>query len=242
MKPEKFEQYETPCLVVAHPDDETISSTQFIEYFRDRVHVVFVTGSRERDKEAQEALFCAGLIDLKRIHFLDFPETTVYRHCLSIRCELVDLLASIGPDIVITHAFEGGHFDHDLTRFLIEKIFGEDLGSLPCLLAQFALYYCQDGKFHHNEFIDPLPTDICLTPDERLIGLKRRMIDLYESQTNYLKFFDPGNTERLRICKIRGETRSRFLVRPHSGTIGYDHGIDPKKNWDLFVKTVAENL
>jgi len=245
MHKSELKKYCTPTVIVAHPDDEVISSSQMLYYLRDRIHIVYATdgdadsiGIAEQVRlEAQKALGILGIN--KNIHFLDIPEFEFYKHILEIRRRLVRILLEINPDLVITHAYEGGHFDHDLLRLVIDIIQRD--GELTSDIAEFALYHDVNGVNNHNTFIDNIGQEILFHPRTEDIERKQKAFNAYKSQDCCLAEFNTDIVERVRFLCQESNDVERFRSRPHKWQLGYERK-DIIKNYDLFKGTVTQLL
>src|SRR2546430_865373 len=96
---------------------------------------------------------------------------------------LSEILEREKPQAVITHAYEGGHPDHDAAAFAVHaacRLMGE-----PPAILEMALYHRRDGQLVSGEFL-PWPgsrvfcATIALNGEE--IRRKQRMIDCFATQ------------------------------------------------------------
>ncbi len=125
-------------VVAAHPDDEIIAiggTINRIVQAGTRVIVVFVTnGSRGlpaavsvehrvaiRESEALEALSAVG-VDKRDVSFLGFPDTGCYRYMSLIARDLYGVFQRYEPEEVYVHGIEGGHIDHDVIGYVVQRI------------------------------------------------------------------------------------------------------------------------
>src|SRR5207244_1144436 len=125
-----------PVLLVAHPDDETIGASGCMGRLRNPT-VVFLTDGAPRDPglrspratgsraryarlrhdEAIAALALAGVIT-DRILFLGGVDQEAVHEVAILAERFASLMPQIQPDIIITHAYEGGHPDHDAAALI----------------------------------------------------------------------------------------------------------------------------
>src|ERR1044071_8925740 len=122
-------------LVAAQPDDESVGAGGRLDRLRHGVFVYLTDGSprdlgdarragyssREsyaaaRREELAQALDTAG-VDRSRIHCLNSVDQEACFHLASLALGLCEILRAAPPDLVLTHAYEGGHPDHDATAF-----------------------------------------------------------------------------------------------------------------------------
>jgi LmbE family N-acetylglucosaminyl deacetylase len=117
------------AIVVAHPDDETIGLGAQLARFRDLllVHVTDGAPRSRRDaadyaatrrRELDAMLGCVG-IPRDRAVSLGVADQAASFHVVEIARRVADLLAKFRPAIALTHAYEGGHPDHDATCFAV---------------------------------------------------------------------------------------------------------------------------
>lgn len=225
------QEFERPILICAHPDDEVISSSKYISSSRDRIHIAYVTDGdadeeggkkrKERSQESRTALEYAGIEDRNQIHFLGFPESDTPNESRTILHRIKQLIERLDPDLILTHAYDGAHFDHDLVRFLINILISSESLDIP--IAEFALYHDNNGHSNHNTFITPDSTrDIVFNLSAEDITRKERMLSAYRSQQKYLKYFNTGNPELMRFCFANELDPRIFEKKPHSFLLGYD--------------------
>jgi N-acetylglucosamine malate deacetylase 2 len=131
------EAIETPvALVVAHPDDETLSAGASLALFR-HLTLVHVTDGAPRSphdahavgfrtardyaaarlRELRQALDAAGAA-VEPV-FLGIPDQQASLFVPAIATALRGLLA--GATLVITHSYEGGHPDHDACAAAVHR-------------------------------------------------------------------------------------------------------------------------
>jgi LmbE family N-acetylglucosaminyl deacetylase len=117
------------AIVVAHPDDETIGVGAQLARFRDLLLVRVTDGAprsradaaayaAKRRRELEAMLASAG-IPRGRAVSLGVADQAASFHLAEIARRVADLFAMFRPEIVLTHAYEGGHPDHDATCFAV---------------------------------------------------------------------------------------------------------------------------
>ena len=107
------------------------------------------------------------------------------------------------PDCLITHAYEGGHIDHDTCSFIASHA----AAALSLDRFEFPLYWVdKDGKAAVQRFRDPGATDEEWRLTETEIACKQKMLAEYKTQPGLASGFPPV-TER-----IRSATRIDFSV------------------------------
>ena len=220
-------------IVAAHPDDETIGASLLLSRFpqsavafltdgapRDtRFWSAGVNGSREayaetRKHEAYRALEFAG-ISRNQILWLQGIDQEASFEIGALAGRLAKLIAEVRPEIVITHAYEGGHPDHDAAA-VVTEIAISHLESPPLVL-EMTSYHARQGRCVTGEFLNSDPSfELCFEPSSGDRDRKRQMMDAYASQRLVLENF-PIDCERLRLAP-----RYNFNEPPHSGKLWYE--------------------
>jgi LmbE family N-acetylglucosaminyl deacetylase len=218
---------ETDLVVVAHPDDETISLS--VQLIRSAAHckLLTVTDGAPRDerlrppgfatrehlasvrrRELLEAMAIAGLRSDQCIG-LGFVDQEVADQMVKLTNLLAELLQQHLPTRIYTHPYEGGHPDHDATAFAVHHAL-ERLRAqgrrLPALY-EFASYHRRGGKLRVFQFLRPGDQPIrtvLLSAAER--EQKRRMYNCYASQQPLDVF--PIRIERFRLAPKYDFTRA----------------------------------
>lgn len=205
-------------VIVAHPDDEILGCAALLSRLAD-VTVVHVTDGAPRDgadgrrhgfaspadyaaarrREAEAALALAG-IGPERLVGLGYADQGAGEDLAGLARRLVPLLA--GADRVLTHAFEGGHPDHDAVAFAVHAALRLEAptGGGPTLVEMPFYHAGRDGWIRQIFRAAPgAGTEVVhdLTPAER--KRKRAMAAAHASQAATLADFDLG-TERFRMA------------------------------------------
>jgi len=216
------------ALVVAHPDDETIAAGASLHLLPGLllVHVtdgaprtltdVAVAGfdtpadyAAARRRELMAALDAAGVApELVELGVVDQEASF---HMPILARALSRLFDAHGIEAVITHAYEGGHPDHDATAFAVHAA----TGHRPVL--EFAGYHADPaGALLTGCFLPgPAPTVIVLTDAER--ARKRSMFDCFHTQARMLKAF--GTDQEA----FRPAAPYDFTAPPLPGRLNYEH-------------------
>jgi LmbE family N-acetylglucosaminyl deacetylase len=243
-------------IVVAHPDDETIGLGSRLRRF-DRALLVHLTDgaphdghdaaaygfasvadyAAAREAELAAALQVGGAAGLRRCAF-GVPDKEAFRRLSGLTQRIADLLAKELPAAVFTHAYEGGHPDHDAAAFAVHTACRR--ASTPPAIIEMPFYHRDRDQFVTNRFLelssrrrpgstDPHPAlrnsgprpspgrqvwEIILSADD--IARKRRMIDCFVTQRWLLAQFDVGS-ERFRIAP-----EYDFTAPPHAGELHYE--------------------
>jgi LmbE family N-acetylglucosaminyl deacetylase len=123
------------------------------------------------------------------------------------------------PEVVLTHAYEGGHPDHDATAFGVHVATRLmcSRGHEPPAVLEFASYHERDGRMIAGAFVadpDCPAMDVPLSAAD--CALKRRMYDCYATQRQMLRLF-AADVERYRVAP-----RYDFCAPPPPGAALYD--------------------
>jgi LmbE family N-acetylglucosaminyl deacetylase len=222
-------------VIVAHPDDETVSCGTLLQRVANPM-VVFCTDgtpdspyfwgsydSREayrnlRRTEAMKALRIAGVNDYE---FLDgnnvdssFRDQYLYRVLPEAMKALEQTLLRFRPDALLAPAYEGGHPDHDCCSFLASKL-GQKYG-IP--VWEMPLYHrCASDLLVCQRFLGPRGTEINVHPEATELRTKKQMIDAYQSQTTIWSFVRPRLIE-----SYRPQAEYDYRKPPHLGTLNYE--------------------
>lgn len=231
----------TPNIMVfcAHPDDEVLGAGILLSYLNQKIEIVTITdgspknlkyalsagfSSREayaeaRYKEQINAMKNAGLSEIQ-CHRLNFMDQETSYHMSAITHRIMGMIESKMPGLILTHAYEGGHPDHDSVSFSVWAACNLLLkkGIEPPVVIEFASYHGNgQSEMMCYEFI-PYPEIgmwiIALSQNE--IELKKRMVDCYKSQSKMLSLF-PLQTECFRIMP-----KYNFRNTPHNGILFYE--------------------
>src|SRR5215213_1257169 len=184
--------------IVAHPGDEIIAAGGSMEQLPN-AEFLHVTNGAPRDlatavddgyfdrleyaearkREFFAALECAGL-NAERTSELGFAAGEVSRNLATLTMSIAAVLREREPDVVVTHAYEGTHADHDAIAFAVQTACAllESDGFAAPLRVEAAGYTDWGGDGIVGEFVTPSFTDgvkAQLTPDRR--RLKQCMLE-----------------------------------------------------------------
>ena len=228
-------------IVAAHPDDETIGMGAQLCRLDDAL-LVHVTDGAPRDgedmarygfvrpedyaaarrAELMNALETGGARAVQTTAF-DIPDKQAYAQLAGLARRVAQLLRTEKPAAVFTHAYEGGHPDHDAAAFAVHaacRMLGES--GVPAVI-EMALYHRRDGRPIIREFLEisspRLGPDTCIAALPLSAAEKRRkqqMIDCFATQRWLLADF-PLDYERLRLAPTYD-----FSKPPHEGVLHYE--------------------
>jgi LmbE family N-acetylglucosaminyl deacetylase len=224
-------------IVAAHPDDETIGVGGTFPRLG-RVTLVHLTDGAPKDlvdaersgfrtreayasarrSELLAALRLAGLGRevLREIGLVD-QEGSLHLERAARR--LAELFKEIGPEVVFTHPYEGGHPDHDASAFAVQaayRLIAKEGGSPPARI-EFASYHRSGKETVTGEFLAAKGFEaitVALSGEAR--ARKRNMFDCFTTQREVLSAFS-ADVERFRPAPTYDFTRP-----PHPGPLYYE--------------------
>ncbi|HYG21565.1 MAG TPA: PIG-L family deacetylase [Verrucomicrobiae bacterium] len=171
-----------------------------------------------RQREAITALALTG-IQVRQLHPLGFAAQETTLNLVSLTETMVDKLLELQPQVVLTHAYEGGHPDNDATAFAVHTacaILQQELGVQP-LIVEFAGYFNRAGIMATGEFLPRARQEVVtrvLTPAER--QFKQQLFACCQTQRDRLQYFPIGH-ERFRLAPVYD-----FAQAPHPGKLHYE--------------------
>jgi LmbE family N-acetylglucosaminyl deacetylase len=229
-------------IVVAHPDDEAIAAGALLRRLA-RAGVICVTdGAPRRGNFARDAGFdnwmdfaaarhreaetALALLDreIAPTHNLRVADQEAVFNLVAATRHLAHWILA-GFTHVVTHAYEGGHPDHDSVAFCVHAACAlvTNERKTPPIIVEAPLYSAPGGKLVRNKFIPhgdagPVSTFKLSSAEQ---NLKRRMFDCHVTQRNVFAGFDV--TEE----KFRQAPRYHFSDAPHPGDAGYNQYMRP---------------
>jgi N-acetylglucosamine malate deacetylase 2 len=231
-------QSRTTLILAAHPDDEVIGATSVLTSVGGAAYVVFLTDGAPLDaalwsshqqlprsdyatlrwRESIAALSLAG-VSKERISCLGAVDQESAQAVPLLVRRFATVLADVRPDIVISHAYEGGHPDHD-SAALVAYAAVAMAQPMPEHW-QMTSYHGANGSFRCGQFIpspdaDPYELAIELSPEQR--ELKSEMLLCYESQRSVLQAFVASAD----IERFRPAPDYDFALPPHPGKLWYE--------------------
>jgi LmbE family N-acetylglucosaminyl deacetylase len=245
------------AVVVAHPDDEVIGAGSRLPLLSN-VSVVHVTDgaphsmqdalaagylTREayasaRRREAEAALALAG-IPSRNLYALGLVDQEASSHLAELARRLVCFMSEKAIRVVLTHAYEGGHPDHDATAFAVHSacalIVGAG-GGAPAVIEMAGYHAGPQGLVTHR-FLPEGEPGLTVGLNEMQRALKHRMLACHTSQARTLAEFG------LEVERYRPASRYDFGAPPHPGTLWYeqfDWGITAARWRTLASEALAE--
>ncbi|MES2293521.1 MAG: PIG-L family deacetylase [Pseudomonadota bacterium] len=236
----------TALVVMAHPDDEAIAAGALLARFP-RAGVICITDgaprrgnfvrnagfdnwmdyadARRGEAEAALALLGRKIEPMRNLGIADMEAA------LNLVPAARHLAGTIGSGFshVITHAYEGGHPDHDSAAFCVHAACAliAKAGGTPPVIVEAPLYNAPERSFQHSIFVphaDAGPVAVFkLSPAEQ--DLKRRMFDCYVTQRAVFEKFD-GTQETYRLAP-----RYHFSAPPYPSDFCYNMGAFTGAVW-----------
>jgi len=216
-------EFNRPLIFVAHPDDETLACGGLLQRMNASL-IVFATDgappyygferkfrslkeySDIRFQEAARALAHVPNCSFQRLSKPDgscFVDQQLFRSLRPALNSLCQIARAFSPDALLSHAYEGGHIDHDACSFIASHA----AASLSLKLFEFPLYWVDDdGKGVIQQFrsTGSAPMELRLTDAE--VARKKKMIAEYKTQPGIASAFPPE------IERIRPVTRTDYSV------------------------------
>lgn len=192
-----------------------------------------------RTRELRSAMRIAGVEEASLIQ-ISVPDQEAARHIAAIARTLAGVIANRGIHCAITHAFEGGHPDHDAVACaayascrLLER------GGHAVSLYEMPLYRQEADQEARQTFASGgTAAELTLFLDADAQARKRRMLACYATQHRTLSRF-AIETERFRPV-----TGHDFTDLPNAGALLYEHhdwGVRTGAGWkELAGRALAE--
>lgn len=232
-------------IVVAHTDDETLGAASVLAADPMNTWVLHCTDSaplnldyarragfqtREdyaaaRREEFRNAMSVAGVPETNHLR-LEIPDQEATRRVSEIIAAITEIERDHGIERILTHAYEGGHPDHDAIAFAVQTAKVANVWEMP-------LYHAYGGDFVTRT---PLPHPaaaaaavIELTPEQQ--AMKSAMLDCFVTQHQVVSRF-PGDREVFRPMPLYD-----FTHPPHEGSLYYDGRplVWQSKEWRLYI-------
>jgi LmbE family N-acetylglucosaminyl deacetylase len=247
------------AVIVAHPDDETVGCGAQLRRLRNVTIVLVTDGAPVDGSDARAsgyrstiAYAAARAIELRdalamadvatsRIVELGFSDQTAAHHLTSVAREIDSVLTARNIQVVLTHAFEGGHPDHDATAFAVHVVSalrrrrGQELA-----VFEMPFYHAADTDrgWDTQRFCRDSAPGLRIPLNAKQQESKRLMLAAHATQSRTLSAFDV-DAEYFR----RAPTYD-FLSLPNSGRVlyaRYTWGLTPEQ-WIVHARAALEHF
>jgi LmbE family N-acetylglucosaminyl deacetylase len=214
--------------LAAHPDDETLGASWLLRH-SPGCYVVHLTDgaprnpalrspgappareayARLREREALAALARAGVSPQQLLTLGAVDQEATQELPLLTEC-LVALLKALRPSLLITHAYEGGHPDHDAAAFIAQAATAllERAGRSAPARVEMTSYHRRGRALVTGEFLPAgeggLESTLELSGED--LAAKQEMLACYASQVRVLAAL-PVGWERYRAAPTYDFTR-----------------------------------
>ena len=226
----------------AHPDDETIGCGAQLARWAGATLVLVTDGAPVNLKDAHALGFAtaAEYAAVRRRELghalvisgvpadapltLDIPDQQVAHRLVELTHRLIEIVETRNLSVLITHAYEGGHPDHDATAFAVHAAARLlEARGRSVLVLEMPFYQASDGDMARQRFApaaDIPEITVRLSPEEQ--ALKRRMMAAYRTQAAILGPFEV-KAEHFRVAP-----RYDFTGLPNRGRLLYE-----QQDWGL---------
>lgn len=236
-------------LLVAHPDDESIACGGLLQRAGESLVIFAVDGapphygfekrfgslpnySAARFREASRALSYLPRCSSRRLIRHGgtwFADQHLFQDLPEAFSSLAAQTRQFQPGLLVSHAFEGGHLDHDACHVLAR--------TLACAFhlahLEFPLYWrTEQGRDVFQQFRDLQPGEFALQLSPAELFLKQKMLAEYRTQKDLTSVF------RVQTERFRPVSESDFS-KPAWSTYPFENRHKPWKA-DLFFQKIVE--
>jgi len=147
---------------------------------------------------------------------LGIPDKETFLDLAGLSRWLAEQLPREQPMAVFTHAYEGGHPDHDAAAFAVHTACQQLGAEHRPAISEMPLYHARYGHMVTNRFLPAHGRELTVGLAEAGRRRKRRMVDCFCTQRELLSRFEL-DPEHFRSAPIYD-----FRTPPHSGALMYE--------------------
>jgi N-acetylglucosamine malate deacetylase 2 len=245
----KIENMGRVLVFVAHPDDETIGCSGLLQRACTSLVVFAVDGapphygferkfgslrkySEARFEEASRALSVIPSCSFRRLQRRNggyFLDQHLFEDLHEAFLALLQIAREFSAEVIVSHAYEGGHIDHDACSFLATLV----ARALGMKHLEFPLYWkSASGQDIFQRFRRDREGEFVLELTAQEFAVKQQMRKEYKTQQEILQVFG-AEAERFRPTVCDDYTKSDWQ----------DYAFENRRrrlSAELFFKRVAE--
>jgi N-acetylglucosamine malate deacetylase 2 len=245
------------AVVIAHPDDETIGCGALLGRMRNATVILVTDGAPRNPADAKRcgfastaeyaehrmdeivrALAIAGIAE-EDLLTLAITDQDAALHLVRLATQLAEICVTRGIAVLLTHAYEGGHPDHDATAFAVHAAVRLLADTQPILILEMPFYRMGEATACYQQFVpERNRIQITVPLDEAERERKRRMIEAHDSQKSVLAPFHL-TSERFRPARPYD-----FSKLPNDGRLLYEMfnwGVDGAR-WSSLTRAALDEL
>lgn len=210
------------ALVVAHPDDEAIGAGGQLHRFTNLALVIASNGAPRDGRDMRrtghasiedyastrraELMLALHALDIpdEALALLDLPDGELIFAVERVVAQLAEIFARHDIEIVMTHAYEGGHPDHDATA-LAAQLAAQRIPHPPALV-EMPYYHAGPHGWVLQRFPNNGPAPVRIELDADAWDRKCAMLDAHKSQAELLRGFRQ-TTETFRLAPAHDFTQ-----------------------------------
>jgi LmbE family N-acetylglucosaminyl deacetylase len=227
-----------PTLVVlAHPDDETLGLGARLSRFSGAQFVYLTDGSprnmvdarslgfatREDYAAARRGELFAALgavgVSPRQIHLLNSIEQEAAGHMPRMVRRVARLIQQFRPEVIVTHAFEGGHPDHDAAAFVAHtaaQAATRPDGEAPVIIEMGGYHGTQRGLVYGQFLPAEGREEVRYALSAAEMKAKAALLAAFQTQQRAVATY-PRGEEAFRIAP-----EYNFLEPPHPGRLHFE--------------------
>ena len=235
-----FFQYSRYLFVLAHPDDEIYTCAFIQQLVNDgkRVDILFVTSgdyhgpemATVREEEARLSMQLMN-VNMANVHFMGVPERQLMGQVNTVREHILALAATVLPDCIIGHDFEGGHNGHDALSFCSSRVAEE----LQIPLYVFPAYHGWPEERLWNQLVPCREATDTLTLSLEMKMLQSRVMAAHASQVGFFDIVRRSSSYEVFSLReiLRFVSEPINYSEPPTFPVGYEYPGSPLRFEDF---------